>query len=169
MMRRRSSSRCSRKLMPVISSEARFWAVSTTGLGIAARGKRGWQRFRLRAFAGGWAGYRCGDVFGVAAAYDVWSGRDRRLPRFLRREDLRGLGLLLRALLQLDVHHLGFELVLELVAGPLELRHVLAELARQAGQLLGPDQHQGQQEDEDHLWHAEIHGSIINQWIVVSG
>src|ERR1700755_3560966 len=34
MMRRRSSSRCSRKLIPVISDEARSWAFSKTGLGI---------------------------------------------------------------------------------------------------------------------------------------
>ena len=40
MMRRRSSSRCSRKLMPVISSEPRSWAFSITGLGIVARGVR---------------------------------------------------------------------------------------------------------------------------------
>src|SRR5208337_1818597 len=155
--------------MPVISSEARFWAVSTTGLGIGARGNCGWLRFRRCGFLGGRAGYRSGDVFGGTAAHDVWSWRDRRLPQPLRREDLRGLFLLLGALLQLDVHHLRFELVLELVAGPLELGHVLAELARQAGESLGADNHQGQQEDEDHLWHAEIHGFIINQWIVVSG
>src|SRR5664279_452376 len=63
MMRRRSSSRCSRKLMPVISSEPRFWAFSSTGLGIVARD--------FRSGGGRFGGQRCG--FG-----DYWINRRGR-------------------------------------------------------------------------------------------
>src|SRR6516165_9959578 len=122
MMRRRSSSRCARKLMPVISSDARCWAFSTTGLGILARHVRS-QRL-------------CGDGSGVLfnVGCDIgdrwlrgrWKGlaRDRldgrntdRVEKLLGGQDLRwGLGLPAGLLLQLDIHHLHFELALEFIA-----------------------------------------------------
>src|SRR5450755_2620435 len=135
MMRRRSSSRCSRKLMPVISSEPRFWAFSSTGLGIVARDCRGSGR-RV-------GGQRWG--FGSRGFNQTRSGYERQgsagnrlhgryadgVEELFRGNDLAGVlnrvygddlaGRLLGALLQFDVHHLGFELVLELVAGLLEL------------------------------------------------
>ncbi len=152
--------------MPVISSEPRFWAVSSTGLGMS---------YSVLA----------GIVGGLACAISFWLGpvTASEMSSELPRLTISGAGvsvssgcfsggrifgaslLLLGALLQLDVHHLGFELVLELVAGPLELGHVFAELPGEAGEPLGANDHQGQEKDEDHLWHAEIHGSMINQWI----
>ena len=48
------------------------------------------------------------------------------------------LPLLLGALLQFDVKHLGFDLVLEFVAGALELGEEFAQLAGDFGQLFGP-------------------------------
>ena len=68
---------------------------------------------------------------------------------------------LLGPLFQLDVQHLGFELAFEFVAGFLELGKRLAQLASQFGKLPRPENYQGQQEDENHLRHAKIHGFII--------
>src|ERR1700690_1693250 len=133
-MRRRSSSRCSRKLMPVISSEARFWAVSRTGLGIGAR-----------RFGGRWLNYRCsmapgvnfGDIRRGTPAHHSLGLHDRSLPSLLWWEDLR---LILRPwrrlfglFFQFNVQHLRFQLVLEFVAGALELGHEFAHLAGQSG------------------------------------
>src|ERR1019366_9105403 len=113
-MRRRSSSRCSRKLIPVISWEPRFWAVSRTGLGISARGLS-WRRWLVR-WQRIWRhhqfGLWCGDLVRAPAAYDSGGRCERRLPGLLRRENFRRLCLFLGALLQFNIHDLGFELVL---------------------------------------------------------
>src|ERR1019366_2884580 len=152
MMRRRSSSRCSRKLMPVISSEPRFWAFSSTGLGIVARHFRsGWRRvcgqrwgFGSRGFNQTRPGYERQGCAGnrlhgrnADGVEELFRGND--LACVLNRlygDDLadRFFG----ALFQFDVHHLGFELVLELIAGLLELAQYLAQLSSQSGKLLGP-------------------------------
>ena len=55
----------------------------------------------------------------------------------------------------------SLELVFEFIAGALELGKGLSQLASQLGQLARADDDQGQQKDEDHLRHAEIHGFII--------
>src|ERR1019366_7583742 len=175
MMRRRSSSRCSRKLMPVISSEPRFWTFSNTGLGIGARD-----------FSGSWrrvGGQRCG--FGDHGVNETRPGYERQgsagnrfhgrnadgVEELFGGNDLAGVlnrlygddlaGRLLGALFQFDVHHLGFELVLEFVAGLLEFAQYLAQLPSNSGKLLGPKDDESQQKDEDHLWHAEIHIALI--------
>ena len=63
--------------------------------------------------------------------------------------------------LQLQVADLVLELRLELVAGALEFAQRLPYLPADFGQLLGPEDQQGEQENEDHLWKAELHGSMI--------
>src|ERR1017187_3549956 len=175
MMRRRSSSRCSRKLMPVISSEPRFWAFSNTGLGIGAR--------NFRSGRGVGSGQRCGfGDYGInrrgrgsgrqGSAGNRLHGRNADgVEELFRGNDLAGVlnriygddvaDRLFGALFQFDVHHLGFELVLELVAGLLELAQYLAQLSSQSGKFLGPKDDESQQKDEDHLWHAEIHIALI--------
>src|SRR5271165_526535 len=127
MMRRRSSSRCSRKLMPVISSDPRCWAFSMTGLGIVSGsvgclgvgtdrldtgglGRNGSGRIWLGGGRKGRAGNR------------LDGRRDGWLEQLLRGKDLGArLGLALGAFFEFDVQHLGFKLVLELVAGLFEL------------------------------------------------
>src|ERR1017187_644347 len=175
MMRRRSSSRGSRKLMPVISSEPRFWAFSSTGLGIGARhfrdGRRrvGGQRwgFGSRGFNQTRPGYER-----QGSAGNRFHGRNADgVEELFGRNNLAGVlnriygddvaNRLLGALFQFDVHHLGFELVFELIAGLLELAQYLAQLSSQSGKLLGPKDDESQQKDEDHLWHAEIHIALI--------
>src|ERR1019366_9955689 len=175
MMRGRISSRCSRKLMPVISSEPRFWAFSSTGLGIGARhfrdGRRrvGGQRwgFGSRGFNQTRPGYERQGSTG-----NRLHGRNADgVEKLFRGNDLAGVlnrlygddlaGRLLGALFQFDVHHLGFELVLEFVAGLLEFAQYLAQLPSNSGKFLGPKDDESQQKDEDHLWHAEIHIPLI--------
>jgi len=53
-----------------------------------------------------------------------------------------------------QVRNLLFDLRLELIRSSLELVHVLANLARDLRQLLGPEDDQGQQEQEDRLGKA---------------
>src|SRR5215472_15870389 len=121
MMRRRSSSRCSRKLMPVISSDARCWAFSTTGLGILARDVRSQRLFG----DGSGVLFNLGCDIGDRWLRSRWQGlagnrvdgrNADRVEELLGGQDLgRGLGLPPRPLLQLDIHHLHFELALEFI------------------------------------------------------
>jgi hypothetical protein len=57
----------------------------------------------------------------------------------------------------IEVRDLGFNLGLEFIRGPLKFVERLADLASDLRQLLGPEDDQGQQEDEDHLWKAQVH------------
>ena len=59
------------------------------------------------------------------------------------------------------VRDLRFNLSLEFIRGPLKFVERLADLASNLGQLLGPEDDQGQQEDEDHFWKAQVHKSMI--------
>ena len=59
------------------------------------------------------------------------------------------------------VRDLRFNLSLEFIRGPFKLVERLADLASYLGQLLGPEDDQGQQEDEDHFWKAQVHKSMI--------
>ena len=56
---------------------------------------------------------------------------------------------------------LRLDLRLELVGRALEFVERLADLAADLRQLLGPKNDQGQEEDEDHLWEAEVHKFMI--------
>ena len=56
---------------------------------------------------------------------------------------------------------LRLDLRLEFVRSTLEFVEGLADLATDLRQLLGPKNDQGQQEDEDHLWEAEVHKFMI--------
>src|SRR5215469_11627620 len=167
MMRRRSSSRCSRKLMPVISSDARCWAFSTTGLGILARDVRSQRLFgegsAVLFNVGCDIGYRWLRGCWKGLASDRVDGRNAdRVEEPLGGQDLGwGLGLPTGPLLQLDIHHLHFELALEFIARLLELGQRLPQLPSQFGKLLRPEQDKGQQEDKNHFRHAEVHRFII--------
>ena len=57
----------------------------------------------------------------------------------------------------IEVRDLRFNLSLEFIRGPLEFVERPADLASNLRQLLGPEDDQGQQEDEDHLWKTEVH------------
>src|SRR5215469_8466318 len=114
MMRRRSSSRCSRKLMPVISSDARCWAFSTTGLGILARDVRSQRLFGDGSGVLFNLGRDIGDRWlrgrWQGLARDRVDGRNADRVEVLGGQDLGwGLGLPTGPLLQLDIHHLHFE------------------------------------------------------------
>src|SRR5437762_12693976 len=63
----------------------------------------------------------------------------------------------------LDIKTVDLRLVLrlEFVRSTLEFVEGLADLATDLRQLLGPKNDQGQQEDEDHLWEAEVHIFMI--------
>ena len=56
-----------------------------------------------------------------------------------------------------QVRDLRFNLSLEFIRGAFKFVERLADLASNFGQLLGPEDDQGQQEDEDHLWKTEVH------------
>jgi len=60
-------------------------------------------------------------------------------------------------ILDIEVRDLGFNLGLEFIRGPLKFVQRPADLASDLRQLLGPEDDQGQQEDEDHLWKAQVH------------
>src|SRR5438876_8813950 len=60
-------------------------------------------------------------------------------------------------ILDIEVRDLRFNLSLEFIRGPLEFVERPADLASDLRQLLGPEDDQGQQEDEDHLWKAQVH------------
>ena len=56
-----------------------------------------------------------------------------------------------------QVRDFRFNLSLEFIRGPFKFVERLADLASNLGQLLGPEDDQGQQEDKDHLWKTEVH------------
>ena len=60
-------------------------------------------------------------------------------------------------ILDIEVRDLGFNLGLEFIRGPLKFVERPADLASDFRQLFGPEDDQGQQEDEDHLWKTEVH------------
>src|SRR5574340_281528 len=122
MMRRRSSSRCSRKLMLAMRS-SRAWR----GVGSAVVSGIG-------SLAGDSAlgGAGCGPAGGAAG------------DRTWRRQDAGGgFGLPLLQILHFELAHLRFQLRLELVAGAAELPHRPPDLAPDLRQLLGPEDQQG--------------------------
>ena len=80
--------------------------------------------------------------YGVIRGYG--SGR-----RFGGREDLM--------ILDIKMRDFRFNLSFEFIRGPLKFVERLADLASNLRQLLGPEDDQGQQEDEDHLWKAQVH------------
>src|SRR5579862_539968 len=76
----------------------------------------------------------------------------------------------LAMLLDIQLRNFGLDLGLEFVRGTLELIQGSADLPSDFGQLLGPEQDQGKQEKEDHLWKAQVHisqdtaGANWRQW-----
>ena len=83
------------------------------------------------------------------------SGRNRANWRLRWRQD--GLA----RVLEVKAVDLRLDLRLEFVRGTLEFIERLANLATDLRQLLRPKDDQGQQEDEDHLWEAEVHKFMI--------
>ena len=63
----------------------------------------------------------------------------------------------LMTIFYIEVRDLRFNLSLEFIRGAFKFVERLADLASNFGQLLGPEDDQGQQEDEDHLWKTEVH------------
>ncbi len=64
-------------------------------------------------------------------------------------------------LFDIQLRNLGLDLRLEFVRGPLEFIQGPSDLPSDLGQLLGPEQDQGKKEEEDHLWKAQVHSSMI--------
>ena len=64
-------------------------------------------------------------------------------------------------ILDIEMRDLRFNLGLEFIRGPFEFVERPADLASDLRQLLGPEDDQGQQEDEDHFWKAQVHKSMI--------
>src|ERR1700682_3417269 len=60
-------------------------------------------------------------------------------------------------ILDIEVRYLRFNLSLEFIRGSLKFVERLGDLASDLRQLLGAEDDQGQQEDEDHLWKAQVH------------
>src|SRR5579862_1875864 len=73
----------------------------------------------------------------------------------------RGQNFRLRLNFAVDVCDLGIDLGAKFVAGALEFVERLADLSSNLRQLLGPEDNEGQQEDENHLRKTEVHGYII--------
>src|SRR5581483_6388664 len=130
MILRRSSSRCSRKLMAVMVS----CACPVGGTEAAISGILG-----------------LGVYFRIGGGRWLRSGRHRPFGRTRRGENL------VRAGLDIHVVDLGFDLRLELVAGPFEFVEGLPDLPSDLRQFLRPKDNKGKEENEDHLWKAEIH------------
>src|SRR6185369_9949179 len=150
IMRRRSSSRCSRKLMLPMCSERTCLAAAYAGLGIGRlRGRRAFRSRRLIAV--GWQRLR----------FSIHNRAHRGLQ-----DGCGGLRFLFAFGFELELAHFCFQLPLELVTGTLELAQSLPDLASDLRQLLGPKDDEGQQEDEDHLRHAKIHKAIILPWLL---
>src|SRR5580704_13216783 len=134
MIRFRSSSRCSRKLIAGMVSEADFWEGSSaviSGIGNPCHG-------RLLSLTG------------------------RRRPSSRRQRLYRVLGLFRRwqralLLLPFEMRNLRFDLALELIRSPSQLIQYLAHLPRDLRQLLRPKNQQGQKEKKDGL--RKPHGS----------
>src|SRR5205807_1364038 len=128
-----NSSRCSRKLMAGMdSSGCPAGGAAAANSGIWSLG--GGVYFRARF---------------VISSRDCTYGRWRRGQDGLARD------------LDIETVDLRLDLRLELVGRALEFVERLADLAADLRQLLGPKNDQGQQEDEDHLWEAEVHKFMI--------
>ena len=85
----------------------------------------------------------------MSSSRDCTYGRSRRGQDGLARD------------LDIETVDLRLDLRLEFVGRALEFVERLADLATDLRQLLGPKNDQGQQEDEDHLWEAEVHKFMI--------
>ena len=124
--------------------------------------RRDWtSTIRHLRFCDGSAGSRCGSSAAARAGFTMAansclvrltesvSGRISRSHGSSGRQNLGMFALLLCAFLQFDVHHFGFQLILELVTGALEFGHELSQLAGESWHLLWPHDDQSQQENED--------------------
>src|SRR6266852_9078421 len=134
MILRRSSSRWSRKLMAGMAS----WGCPAGGASAAISGIGG---------LGGRIQFGAGHGFGL-----VVSGGYRAHGRLGGRQDGLAVGF------HVQLRNLRFDLRLELIGGTPELVERPPDLAPDLRQLLGPEDDQGQQEDEKHLWKAQVHG-----------
>src|ERR1700687_641809 len=67
----------------------------------------------------------------------------------------------LAMLFDIQLGDLGLDLRLEFVRGSLEFIEGPPDLPSDLGQLLWPEQDQGKKEEEDHLWEAQVHTSMI--------
>src|SRR5712692_10861699 len=94
--------------------------------------------------------------FGTGYGFGLMASGSHRARRRLRRRQ-NGLA----AGLHVQLRYLRFYLRLELVGGAPELVECTPNLAANLRQLLGPEDDQGQQEDEEHLWKAQVHGLMI--------
>src|SRR5919197_2957025 len=144
MTRRRSSSRCSRKLIPgssCLSFPASMSGTIHSGSGSRSRGRR-----RSRG-AVSWGGY--------CRRSSLWQAGNGIVRRRRRRRDF------LLALLGLELPHLVFQLPLQLVGSAPKLGQGAADLAAYLRHLLRPKQQQGEKKQEKYLRKAEIHGYMI--------
>src|SRR5690348_14156092 len=128
MMRRRSSSRCSSRLMP--GSSRRDGDGAVPGLPI------------LAGF-----GPRLAQHIREIRVHFASCGADR-LYRFLH-----GFLDLLALFFKFRFSDFFVQLSLELVTSPLEFRHESSEMASDLRQLLRAEQKQAEKCKEDHLWH----------------
>ena len=64
-------------------------------------------------------------------------------------------------LFDIQLRDFGLDLRFEFVGGPLEFIQGPADLPSDLGQLLWPEQDQGKKEEENHLWEAQVHVSMI--------
>src|ERR1700746_3992819 len=136
MILRRSSSRCSRKLMAGMDSSGWFAGGNSAAIsGIGALVGRSYFRARRFPITAG-KRHRTGGWFG-------------------RRQDL------LPMVLNIQLIDLGFDLSFEFVGSALALIEGAPYLASDLRQLLGPKNHQGQDEDEDHFRKPKIHIFMI--------
>src|ERR1700730_10824031 len=137
MRRRRSSSRWSRKLMAVRPSRDSSAGGSSAAIsGIGRLGQR--IRFGDRDL---WGRQATGS-YGACGRLDRWQD---------------GLAMLF----DIQLRDFGLDLRLEFVGGPLEFIQGPADLPPYLWQLLWPEQDQGKKEEEDHLWKAQVHVSMI--------
>src|SRR5207245_7192040 len=136
MIRRRSSSRCSRKLIAGMDSSA----CPEGGISAATSG--------IGSLAGGFGLRHGSSLARVSAGYGDFPGL----------QEWQNLGLVD---LVFQISDFRLDLRLELVAGSAELVEGLADLPPDFRQLLRPKDDKGQQEDEHHLWKAEVHTDII--------
>src|SRR3984893_7300610 len=138
MRRRRSSSRWSRKLMALRPSRKSSAGGSSAAIsGIGSLG----QRIRLGDgnLCWGWA----------AGSYGAhWRLVDRRQDG-------------LAVVFQVELRDLGLDLRLEFVGGSFEFIERPPDLASDFRQLLWPEDDQGHQKEENHLWKTEIHDPMI--------
>src|SRR5581483_579220 len=177
MMRRRSSSRCSRKLIPFsVSWESLAFTAGSRSrkLGIRLRLvlRVLWLRLRLnqrrprrrhfihdgalrrqdRRHLIGCPSFSAVGNLGVSKQLTLSLGRQPLLLCGAHRR-FALLGVFLDLLFQLNLLDLVLYLGLELVAGTAELAHEFPHLARDLRQLSRPENQQREQENEDHLAH----------------